>query len=157
LYLTRLPITTTLPTVIEFLDAAHEVPGAVTAIVVVILSVAVVVITVTTVVVSVIRTKEVVFSPDDMPLTGEGETMLPFPVVLALQQATMVTGELVLPFIAAPRLLLDTAALSADVLIPKAITFARFASFSASPVTTVETIAARNASMAKKSTHKPPQ
>jgi hypothetical protein len=125
--------------------------------VVVILSVAVVVITVTTVVVSVIRTKEVVFRPDDMPESADGETVLPFPVVLALQQATMVTGELVLPFIAALRLLLDAAALSADVLIPKAITLARFASFSATPVTTVETIAARNASMAKKSTQRLPQ
>jgi hypothetical protein len=86
--------------------------------VVVILSVAVVVITVITVVVSVIRTKEVVFSLDDMPESADGKIMLPFPVVLALQHATMVTGELVLPFIAAFKLLIDATDLSADVLIP---------------------------------------
>jgi hypothetical protein len=45
-----------------------------------------------------IGSKDVTFRPDDRLKIGEGKVMLPLPEVLGLQQTTIVTGELVVPF-----------------------------------------------------------
>ncbi len=70
----------------------------------------------------------------------DDKIILPLPVVVALQHATIVTGELVLPFIANWELILEEAELSADTLATLAIEFAILDSLREIPASGSETM-----------------
>lgn len=102
-----------------------------------------------TVITSVKIATVVVFNTVPVLRIDEENTMLSLPVVLGLQHATIVTGELVLPFKAAA----GAAERSADVLATLTMEFPYFACLYVTPASATDAMAAAKASTAKMATH----